>query len=101
MSKPHKKQFNDGEVSLASAYEIIVLFNQLSGFDVEIDVLLAELIPLLDKSAFINADLPPERFSSILQYHLKNSFAALSDTAPSDHVRTRMYFASQGIVLPE
>jgi len=101
MSKPHRKQFNNVQVSLASAYEIVVLFNQLSGFDVEIDTLLAELISLLDKSAFINADLPPERFSEILQYHMKNKFGALSETAASDLVRNRVYFASQGIVLPE
>ncbi|MAI65190.1 MAG: hypothetical protein CL600_09990 [Alteromonas sp.] len=68
MSHAKKKQFNDGQFSYASQYEIIVLFNQLSGFDVEVDTLLAKLIPLLQSSEFVNAELPLSRFSNCLQH---------------------------------
>lgn len=70
MLSPKRKQFNNGQYSYASEYEIIVLFNQLSGFDVEVDTLLAKLIPLLQSSSFVNAELPLSRFSSSLQHHV-------------------------------
>ena len=101
MTKVSMKQFDDELVSFASAYEIIVLFNQLLGFELKIDTLLAELILLLDESPSIDVDLPTARFSKILRYHLKSQFETLSTVALTDSVRNRMYFASQGIVLPE
>ena len=84
--------FNE-QVSSITAYEIIVTFNQISGFNYQVDELLAQLIQLLQQASFINAELPTHRFKEVLQRHMRCNSAEFVKTLNSSIVKHPHYLA--------
>ena len=97
MTTQINEKFDDNAMSTITRYELVTTINQISGFDVRIDSLLAELIPLLNDSPFINAELPPNIFKQVLQYHMQNQGHNIKKL--SEVCRNRVYFAAEGIIL--
>lgn len=97
MTTQSTEKFDDHAMSTVTRYELITTINQIAGFDVRIDSLLAELIPLIHHSPFINAELPVDVLNPVLQYHLQSQGHNIQKL--SEVCRTKVYFASEGIIL--
>ena len=83
--------FSEQQESTISAYEIVVTVNQLSGFNYQVDELLAQLIQLLQQASFINAELPEQRFSEVLQRHMRCNSTEFVKTLTSSLVKHPQY----------